>query len=800
VIVTALPASAKEAPVKEVVASHIGWETDKVTKGKICTVASGHECQPGVASEKPGGFRFAEGAAGGPASEGNIYVADRGNHRVQELNASGAFRLTFGKGVNKTGGNVCTQSEESECQAGQVGKNAGEFDTIIAIAVDPATGDVYVADRIFGEVGGIFAFGDRIQKFTPTGEFVLEIGKEVNETTKANICTRQEIETKSVKCVGPALHQFSVTPPSEQGAFIGIHAITVGPPESGAINSRLYVAEKGGLQEFDTEGHPVNEPAKAITAELTKASLGSPIEISGIAVNNVGDLYMVDFSKVIRRFDPTGKETELPVSPRTPGAEVLIGNIAVDPAGRLATSEFENGQRSGTLYEALPSGLHQVTQFSVLNDLLGFGFNGQDELYATSSSPGQEITAYTPHPVGELATVDASCSEGVAHESDVTIDCLLNGEVDAWGVPETEVWFEWGKTTALGEKTLAQHIPNEQPVEGLEETSVQVSAPITGLLPNEASDYYYRLAGNDHWVKLPEELTSPLPFAHFKTPVAHPRIVPPYLASFQTSSSVVLLGKINPENGETRYEFQYVPADTCSNLSEGCSGVQQTESQESAAYGLIATTLEASGLQPATTYRYRLYATNEAGGAFDENGGSEIPEDTFTTTPRPVPRATTGGSSQVGVSSATISGTVDPDGESATYAFELGVYSGASTQYGIVFSGDAGGGTTPVEKAFTVNGLQPQTTYAYRIKVQSGYGIATGAALRFTTQAVPALTAPLVSPILLLEKPRFPHEVPLPRKCKHGYKLKHGKCVKTAKRGSGRKAGRHRGGHGHSKH
>jgi hypothetical protein len=799
-IAVAPPASAKEAPVKEIPASSIGWETDKATKGKICTVASGHECQPGLPSEKPGGFRFAEAVAGGPASAGDIYVADRANHRVQKLNSSGQFLLMFGKGVNKNGGDVCTQAEETECQAGQASKNAGEFDSPSAIAVDPLSGDVYVAERVFGEIGGSLAFGERVQKFAPNGSFVLEIGKEVNETTKADTCTQLEIEAKNVKCAGPALHSVEVTPASEQGAFVGIHAITVGRPESGATKSRLYVAEKNGLQGFDSEGHAVNEPANAITAELAEASSGAPIEIAGVTIDDTGELYVVDFSNIIRRFDPTGSQTEFPVSPRTPDAEVLIGKIAVDPAGRLAVSESENGQKGGTLYEVVPAGLHQLTKFSIPNGLLGIGFNGQDELYATSSSPGQEIIGYTPHPVGELTTAEAACQEGAAQESDVTIECVLQGEVDAWGVPETEAWFEWGKTTALGEKTLPQQIVNKQPVEGVEETPVTVSSPIVGLLPNEATDYYYRLAGNDHWVKIPEELSSPLPLAHFKTPFAHPRIVPPYVASFETSSSVVLLGAVNPENGKTRYEFQYAPADSCASLKEGCSGIQQTESQESAAYGPTATTLEASGLQPAKTYRYRLYATNQAGGALDAQGGNEIPEDTFTTAPTPLPKASTGGFSQVGVASATISGMVDPDGEPATYAFELGIYSGSGTQYGTVFSGSAGAGTAPVEKALTVTGLQPQTTYAYRIKIQSGYGSATGAAFTFTTQATSTLIAPLAPPVLSLERPTFPREAATPRKCKHGYKLKHGRCAKTVKRSKGRKVSRRRGTHGQGKH
>ena len=107
-------------------------------------------------------------------------------------------------------------------------------------------------------------------------------------------------------------------------------------------------------------------------------------------------------------------------------------------------------------------------------------------------------------------------------------------------------------------------------------------------------------------------------------------------------------------------------------------------------------------------------------------GAATSTEGTFTTGPAPVPRAATGVPSAVGTTSATISGTVDPDGQPATYSFELGVYNGASTQYGVVFSGPAGAEAVPVGESLAITGLQPGTTYAYRIEIASGYGTADG--------------------------------------------------------------------------
>ena len=80
-----------------------------------------------------------------------------------------------------------------------------------------------------------------------------------------------------------------------------------------------------------------------------------------------------------------------------------------------------------------------------------------------------------------------------------------------------------------------------------------------------------------------------------------------------------------------------------------------------------------------------------------------------------------------------------PEGQPATYAFELGVYAGAGTQYGTAFRGSVSASGTLVEESLGLSGLQPGTTYAYRITVSSGYGQATGATQTFTTEGLPSV-------------------------------------------------------------
>jgi hypothetical protein len=775
-LVAATGAQASEPPVKEILTSHFGREVNLTETNAhagavledVCTVESNDTCQPGKESSLAGGF-----ASNGPHSvasspNGNIYVLDDQNYRVQELTAMGEFVLMFGDDVNETtGGDVCTEEEVKtgvKCKAGTQGAGAGQFsEGPYSVAVDPTNGDVYVAELVDVYKDGKPNFGFRVQKFTGSGRFLLELGKEVNEKTKGNLCTEEEVEKSGAKCTAPALVNNESELTTEPGAFNldSGHGNLLAVGDDG----ELYVGGQHRVQEFEAGGKYIGE------ISLTSISSEPESYITAIAVDKAGDVYLIYENtlsragdNIIREFNPSGEEIkEFPIVPREPHAEVSVYTIAVDPAGRLATAEGEyvlpgyrvghEGGYRGSLYEVGATSLRPITEFGIAYspDALAFGAN--DDLYASfervlmggQEVAGDEVDAYKPVLVGEVATGPAMCVAGVDRESDATLDCSLNGQVNPEGVAETEASFQYGATSGLGLETPGEKVPTGGALVGV------TSAPIVGLRPNET--LYYQLVGHDAVVKAPEQLTGEK--LSFTTPSVQPRIVGAPTASFVGSSSAVLSGELNPENASTTYEFQY---GACASL-ESCPGAAQTTAAVSSVYGEVATTLEATGLQPATTYHYRLFAVNTAGGALNETGGAVLPEGTFTTAPAPVPQAASGAASAVGATSATISGTVDPDGQPATYAFELGVYAGAATQYGIVLSGAAGAGTAPLAESLGLSGLQPGRTYAYRIRIASGYGTAYGEPMLFTTAGLPSVLT-VAAPLAQLAIPAiaFPAE------------------------------------------
>lgn len=734
------------APIKEIPASRWGREVNLTKVGEhagaaledVCTVESDDTCQIGAESTITGGFAYPEAIAAGPAPGEDVYVSDVGGRRVQEFSPNGEFILEFGKGVDQTSGaNICTAASHDVCRVGTKGSGPGEFGEKTGdIAVDQETGNVYAQDYS----------NWRVQEFTASGEFVLMFGKDVNETTGANVCTEQEIKNSGVKCKAGVQEAEGGKEPSAFNFLEGEtnQLLAVGPSHT------VYVGDEHRVQEFEEDGE--------FKTEISLTSISSTLDnrVIALAVDTAGNTYLVyntgssssnSVLNTIYKFDPSGKEVTTAPYPLTEQPRDLkalrleIGGLALDPAGRLAVAERETittGPGEQTTY--LRGGLYVAATGKLISEfanplIFAETFDAADRFYAVGASntpqDGQEVLTYTPVPIAELVTGAAPCVPGADRGTDVTLDCVLQGAADPEGVSETEAWFQWGRTQEFGGTTAKQSV-------GATES---ITAPIEGLKPNDV--LYYRLVGNDHNAPPPELLTGEI--ASFTTPSVPPRIEGEASASYVGASSVVLFGELNPEHASTRYTFQY---GACESL-DACPERGELADLESPAYEKIATAREASGLQPVTTYHYRLVAVNEKG---QEAKG---PEGQFTTAPSAKVQAATGTPSMISATGATVSGTVDPDGQAASYAFELGVYEGPETRYGVVILDSTS--QTPTAESFAVSGLQPGTTYAYRIKIKSGYGEAMGEPVLFTTEGLPSVLAlPASLGMLTVPSIKFP--------------------------------------------
>jgi hypothetical protein len=108
------------------------------------------------------------------------------------------------------------------------------------------------------------------------------------------------------------------------------------------------------------------------------------------------------------------------------------------------------------------------------------------------------------------------------------------------------------------------------------------------------------------------------------------------------------------------------------------------------------------------------------------------------------PDAVTTAASDVASRSVVLHGSVNPNGASTNFAFELGT----TTAYGKATAAtSAGGGTRSVPVSYAVSGLLPATTYHARLVAGNSKGVTHGADVTFTTAAEPAgASTPPASP------------------------------------------------------
>jgi len=107
------------------------------------------------------------------------------------------------------------------------------------------------------------------------------------------------------------------------------------------------------------------------------------------------------------------------------------------------------------------------------------------------------------------------------------------------------------------------------------------------------------------------------------------------------------------------------------------------------------------------------------------------------------PTASTGKASNLAPQSATLAGSVNPHGHPTSFYFDFGRTAsyGAKTQ-----TGNAGSGGKAVPVTATLSGLQPNTTYHYKLVAFSPAGTARGSDRTFKTPQIPTTSSISVAP------------------------------------------------------
>ena len=186
-------------------------------------------------------------------------------------------------------------------------------------------------------------------------------------------------------------------------------------------------------------------------------------------------------------------------------------------------------------------------------------------------------------------------------------------------------------------------------------------------------------------------------------------------ASSVTQTSATLSATVDPNGGPTTVHFEYGTS-TSYGLTSATKTVDGADP--------VTVDIPVGGLTSSTTYHYRVVATNAAGTA---RGGDRSFR---TAAPPSPPGATTGGVRAVTAGSATLTGSVDPNGAATTYHFEYGTTSSLGSR---TPDHNAGAGQDPVNVSAAVSGLAANDRISYRVVATSASGTRRGAIRSFTT-------------------------------------------------------------------
>jgi sugar lactone lactonase YvrE len=97
-------------------------------------------------------------------SHGNLWIADKGNNRIDEFSSSGSFEAV-GYGVIDGSNALERCNKHTGCQAGIAGPNEGQLNSPTGLAID-SEGNVFVTD-----MGNA-----RVEEYDETGKFIAQFG------------------------------------------------------------------------------------------------------------------------------------------------------------------------------------------------------------------------------------------------------------------------------------------------------------------------------------------------------------------------------------------------------------------------------------------------------------------------------------------------------------------------------------------------------------------------------------------------------------------------------------------------
>jgi hypothetical protein len=597
-----------------------------------------------------------------------VYVVDSNNNRVQafERLPSGehVFRWAIGRDVIAPTASTDTDlgdvfekcTTAADCKAGSVGTATdgpgGEFNGARSIAVDQQSGHLFVRERNPNL---------RIQEFTADGAFVRAFGWNViapTATTNTDLGDAFEVCTSSPDC------QAATTSGSGGQAGQFGFVTTTGENDNGIAVVPATAPNGGNVIAADTANQRIME------------------------------------------FDPD--------APTSSGVFVRAWGWSVDSA----TSQFEictaaSGCEAAT--EALSSGNGRFN-FGFPADL---GVDSRGIVYVgdTPSSSSPRIMRFDSSVPGESDGAGSAAAQMLlpfAGPAAFTPNALeVDPDSDGAGSDVDRLYLarngtagieEYDASSATGTVTL---LDTHAVGAGLGQNAIATNSTAGGgllyiTISNGVTDHRVFVLDSDGNTTPPDvTLNTPGP-------------------GDVTAETAHLTGTLNPGGFPAGYTFQY--------RRVGDTPWTGFGAEQSAGSGSSAVPIETTftGLESNTAYEARIALKRGFGNGTVFSGSVSFQTEALAPTILAYPP------NQRGCTSAALAAQVHPHGTPTTYFFEYGPTTAYGSSTPVASAGASG---TPVEISEQIEGLDPASTYHYRLVAESSEGGATGDDMEFTTRA-----------------------------------------------------------------
>jgi hypothetical protein len=588
----------------------------------------------GQLNNPQGGAVNRTGAGG--VTAGDYYVADRGNNRISQFSSSGSFVRAFGLNVGGAGVNACTVT----CQAGTASAAAGSVNAPLGVAVDQATGNVFVFGLnnrridVFSAIG-VFegAFGWAVKagvesaselQFCTAGGTGCQAGESTAAaggfaTNATNTRTIAVDSAGQLFVPNPGSARLDVFLPTLNGSKevvgatfvrgIGWDVIPVGGAgDVGAGLETCTVASTcqqgsfgGGEGQFSTN-NPVSVDVDAsgsfytVDAKVTgNCEAGAPCRVQKFNADGTFGSF----------FGPASGSCQLNFTGGVAMNQQTLA-VAVDPATQNLLALKKVGEKVMRVCELSSSGAEVaifpstgLTSHVVAAPQLrgGIAIGLGEKVFVTNGNPGVYILGPIPPP---------SCSEILPVTEVGQSGAKLNGKVcvPAPGGEGFDTTYHFELSADEGESWT--NIPAADVSVGSVAGSYEVHQVVGGLQPNRR--YRVRIVATTSSSVTSGEV-------QFKTAAGAPSVRYALGTNALTDpvdpfgpTSVELAGYVNPNNADTTYRFEYGLT-----TAYGLTSPAEFEPFLGSGGAEVPVRATLTGLQPDTTYHFRIVATNSVG-------------------------------------------------------------------------------------------------------------------------------------------------------------------------------------------